>query len=97
MSKKGGGAGIIGLLILGGIIYGFVKYPVLGIIGVVVLVGLFILHALTSGPVDCEICGVELKKKSYEWNIDGKKKTVCPNCNRKMEKKASDDAFRDME
>lgn len=45
-------------------------------------------------PGSCYVCEIDLKKKSYTWELDGKNRKVCPNCNRKLENKKSSKAMK---
>lgn len=58
-----------------------------------VVVGVIVLIIIVRKPRSCSICGVRFKRKYFVWRIKGRKKYVCPNCNRKIEKKMSDAAF----
>jgi DNA-directed RNA polymerase subunit RPC12/RpoP len=58
-----------------------------------VLIIIAIVYAILK-PKRCSICGVPFKKRYYKWKIENKKQYLCPNCNRKMEKKVSDSAFK---
>lgn len=42
----------------------------------------------------CQICGNSIKRSSYTWTIDGKKKRVCPHCNQQLERQQSRNAFK---
>ncbi len=59
-----------------------------------VIVIIVILYYVFKRPSKCSICGVSFKRKYYKWTIEGKKQYLCPNCNRKMEKKISDSSFK---
>ena len=61
---------------------------IIGIIILLVIVGMF------SKPTSCDVCGLEFKKKYFEWTIDGKKQFLCPKCNTQMENTVSRDSFR---
>lgn len=37
----------------------------------------------------CDVCGIKLKRSAYVWYVDKKKRTVCPNCNRRFERQQS--------
>lgn len=54
---------------------------------------LFFIYA-ASIKVSCELCGNTLKRKRYEAEVDGKRLTICPNCNRSLEAKRSREATR---
>jgi len=41
----------------------------------------------------CGICKTVLRRAQYGWKLDGKKVTVCPNCNRRLESQKSREAF----
>ena len=45
-------------------------------------------------PARCDQCGNELKRNSYVWEFDGKKKRVCPECNRTYRRRNSSAANR---
>lgn len=36
---------------------------------------------------NCDMCGVLVKNRSYDWSVDGVFNCVCPSCNRELEKK----------
>lgn len=36
---------------------------------------------------NCDMCGVLIKRKSYDWSVDGVFNCVCPSCNKELEKK----------
>ena len=57
------------------------------VIGGVVLLLFFVYAA--SVKVNCALCGNKLKRAKYEAMVDGKKITICPNCNRSLEAKNS--------
>lgn len=60
---------------------------------IALVVAVFIM-ALLRKQQRCDICGLDIKRKSYTWKIDGKKQTLCPKCNSQMERKISRDAFK---
>ncbi|MCK5563770.1 MAG: hypothetical protein KAJ07_00865 [Planctomycetes bacterium] len=60
-------------------------------IGIVILV---IIVALFSQGSSCYVCDLPIKKKSYRWDLDGKRRTLCPKCNSQMERKISKEAFK---
>ena len=62
------------------------------IIGAVVLV--VIIALLCKQKKRCDVCGLDIKRKSYTWKIDGKKQTLCPKCNSQVERRVSRDAFK---
>lgn len=40
-------------------------------------------------PSRCDVCGGSIKRNYYSWTIDGQSRTVCPTCNRTMERRKS--------
>ena len=89
-SKKGDAALLSLLLLIGVPVWLFQNHPGLAIFLVAALILGLVLYA---GSRSCEICGVSLKRTVYHWNIDGKRKRVCPNCNRTLERRQSDHAL----
>ena len=67
---------------------GLFMFLVIGFVAVIVLVVIF------SPPSACQICGTGFKRARYVWTIDGEKKHLCPNCNRRMETDRSKAAMR---
>jgi len=53
--------------------------------------------ALFQKPSKCEVCGTPLRKRSYVWKLEGKKKHICGNCNRSLERKVSSEAVRELD
>lgn len=90
-SKKGEAAGFLGLIIIGVITYLFMQNIWCG--SIVVVVGLVLLVAIAM-PRNCDICGNTLRRTSYTWAVDGKKRTVCPHCNQSLERKQSREAMK---
>jgi hypothetical protein len=43
----------------------------------------------TMPKSNCDVCGAELKRNRYTYEINGAPATLCPNCNRAMERKTS--------
>lgn len=89
--KSSGGCGCLILIVITiGLFAEYPEYAWLGIgaIGVFGIVAIF-----SSGPSSCELCGTELRKTKYVWTIKDKKKTVCPNCNRRLENRKSKEAI----
>ncbi|MBC6905263.1 hypothetical protein DWB84_07285 [Saccharophagus sp. K07] len=84
--KKAETQGIIAIVIIGGAIWAFQNYPAISIIMIVILV---VGYFATKSPASCQLCNSALKRNSYIWQIEGQKKTVCPNCNRELERKNS--------
>ena len=54
--------------------------------------GIFVWACFTTRT--CGLCGNVIKRTSYKWKIDGKKKKVCPHCNQRLEREQSRRAFR---
>ena len=90
--KSGGAEGIGCLVVICVIVWLFSEYPTWAWVGVgaVVLIGIVSLYG--GGPESCEVCGAELKKTTYTWEISGEKKTVCPTCNRRLQSRKSKEA-----
>lgn len=63
----------------------------MGII-IFILIGIVVLAAL-AGPNKCDVCGLQLKRKFYNWTVEGKKQKLCPKCNQQMERRVSKAAF----
>ena len=61
------------------------------IIGIIILI---VIIALLCKQKKCDVCGLDIKRKFYTWEIDGKKQTLCPKCNSQMERKVSKQAFK---
>lgn len=61
---------------------------IIGIIVLLFVVGFF------SKPRRCDVCQLPLKRKCYNWKIDGKKQKLCPKCSQQMEGKISKAAFK---
>jgi len=92
MGRKKSGGGVGCLVAIGLTIWLFTTYPTFAWVGGGVMVVFGILMAIGSGPKSCQVCGSELKKTSYTWEIDGEKKVVCPSCNRRIQNKKSKDS-----
>jgi hypothetical protein len=60
-------------------------------IGAIVLV---LIITLLCRQKRCDVYGLDIKKKFYTWNIDGKKQKLYPKCNNQMERKVSREAFK---
>lgn len=70
----------------GGLSYGVAAFGIL----VALILGA---KLMPSGR--CDLCGAQLKRAKYLWvGPDGKKKTICPNCNRGIEQRRSKEAVR---
>ena len=67
-----------------------------GVVGCacVILAVLLVVGLVAAINSKCDICETPIKKKSYSWKIDGKRHTLCPNCNRRMESRQSAKAFK---
>jgi hypothetical protein len=90
MSKKSENA-VVGLLIvIGGGIWLFQNHPWWAVI-LVIVVGIGVFSTLKSST--CDLCSTLLKRNVYTWKIDGKKKRICPNCNRELERRKSKEAI----
>ncbi len=62
---------------------------------VIVLVVIVVLTAALAKPRRCDVCDTPFKRGYYTWKIEGKKQRLCPNCNRKMERKMSSKKFKE--
>lgn len=60
-----------------------------------VLVFMLILGILRGRPKRCDVCGVTIRRKYYEWKTSEGKMKLCPKCNNRMESRKSSRAFRD--
>jgi hypothetical protein len=86
-----GAAVVAGQLIAGSSSWGTSSWVVVGI-GVVVALGV---AGLFMPSTRCEICSAQLKRKRYVLTTgDGKKRVICPNCNREAERRMSKEAMR---
>lgn len=56
-------------------------------------IGLVAILALVAAGIfrreRCTVCGVRIKRTSYRVRINGKRHTLCPNCNDSIEKRRS--------
>ena len=92
--KIGSGGALVTLIFIGILIYLYANHTTTAIVLTIIFVSLIGLMIATAKPGRCGICGNDLKKKSYQWELEVKKVTVCPNCNRELEKKRSRDAVK---
>ncbi len=76
------------------VIYFFMQNTGSGVIAAIVALVILI---ITRPASSCHICGLDFKRESYSWKLEGKNRLVCPNCNRKLEKRQSDAAFKEYE
>lgn len=88
-SKGGSASGCFTLIIIGGVVYLWSLNPAYGIVALVV--GLVLLFA-ACWPKSCHVCGNQIKRDSYTWQIEGKSKRVCPKCNQALERRKSKQA-----
>ncbi len=66
------------------------------VVGVIILFVVFvIIVALSCEQGNCDICGLSIKRKYYTWEIGGKKQKLCPKCNAQMERRVSNNAFKE--
>ena len=96
MGRKKSNEGIGCLIVIGITAWLFMEHPTWAWIGVAVIIVLGIIMVLGSGPSSCQICGAQLKKTTYTWEIQGEKKTVCSTCNRRLQSKKSKQAVDDL-
>lgn len=80
--------GLLGLMGTGAVLVK--EQPALAVLLVIAVIALVFMATKTKA---CATCGVTLKRASYRWEIDGRKKRVCPNCNRALERRQSQRAF----
>lgn len=59
----------------------------------VIIIAIVALFIWANWPKYCNVCGTEIKRVSYVWNVEGKRQRMCPNCNRRMENRKSKNAF----
>jgi hypothetical protein len=85
-SKKADQALIMLLVVVGLPIWLFQNYPLVAFALLALAVAGLIAYVRSR---NCELCGVQLKRAVYEWQIDGERKRLCPNCNRGLEKRQS--------
>jgi len=90
MGKKAENTFIGFAILAGGCFWLFQNYPEIALLLIFILVIWFISNSRSSL---CDLCDMELKRTVYTWNIHGKKKRICPNCNRQLERKKSKDAI----
>lgn len=64
------------------------------LIGIVVLLGVIVIAALTAKPSRCEVCGNILKRSKHVWQLGEKKVSVCPHCNQRLAREKSRAAFK---
>jgi len=88
MAKKNDSAAGCLVLIIGGI-GAFLWYSGMFWIAVGVVVFMSVLLFIAARPKHCQICGNQIRKDSYRWEIEGKEKIVCPKCNQAIERKKS--------
>lgn len=88
-SKGSSTVGCFTLIVIGGVIYLWSINPAAGIAALVA--GIVLLFA-SCWPKSCQICGNEIKRGAYTWQIEGKRKRVCPKCNQTMERRQSKQA-----
>lgn len=83
------------LIVIAGVVYLWSINPAYGITALVV--GLVLIFA-ACWPKSCQVCGNQIKRDSYTWQIQGKSKRVCAKCNQVLEwrqsKQAVDKLFR---
>jgi hypothetical protein len=77
---------LIFIIIVAIIIHLWSINPAYGI--VVLIVGLF-LFLSAFRPKTCQICGSQIKRVYYKWEISGWKKRVCPKCNQELSRRKS--------
>lgn len=98
MARKASGAESLAFFLLGGPIVVLVgidqKNWTVAIVGAVLTVVFYGLLILFMPPSTCDLCSTSIKRVWYRWTVKGKKRRVCPNCNRKLERRASRDATR---
>ncbi len=62
----------------------------IGLIAVLLLV----LQIVFGKPSQCQVCGNPIRRNAYKWKLQGKTTWVCGNCNRSLERKASQAAIK---
>ena len=88
MAKKNdSAAGCSILIILIGVAYIWSKGGFWIAVPVIVLAVALI--GIAAKPRRCQICGNPIKKDSHTWEIEGKRKVVCPKCNQAIERRNS--------
>ncbi len=87
--KAGAGEAIGCLVLISVIVWLFAEHPRWAWVGVGVIILVGVGYLFGGGPASCQLCGGELKKTRYTWEIKGEKKTVCPTCNRRLQSKRS--------
>jgi hypothetical protein len=60
---------------------------------IVIIVIFSVIVGISNRQRYCDVCGLPLKRSYYTWTLEGKNEKLCPNCNARMEKKVSRDAF----
>lgn len=88
-SKGNSAVGCITLIIIGGIVY---LWSLSTAYGIMALVGGLVLICAVNSPKSCQLCGNQIKRDSYNWEIEGKSKRVCPKCNQTLERQKSKQA-----
>jgi hypothetical protein len=61
-------------------------------LGIAAVLGL---NLLRTRPSRCSMCRNPLRRTTYKWKIDGRRRYLCPHCNQRMERQQSADAFGD--
>ena len=93
MAKKKGNPAVgclfIVLLAVGGTMSAFQRNPVLGVAIGLGIVGFGFLLLMLFRKKRCEACNNQIEKKSYIWEIDGKKRRVCVHCNQTFSRRNS--------
>ena len=56
---------------------------------IIAVLVLWLLSKMFSKPARCDICGTPFKRVYHNWEIDGKKKKLCPHCNSRLERDVS--------
>lgn len=83
-------AGCFTLIVIGGVSYLWSLSPVVAIAALVVVL---VLVVVACWPKSCQVCGNQIKRYSYNWQIEGRSKRVCPKCNQALESRQSKQAM----
>ena len=96
MAKKNSGAGcgcLVAMIAFGLVAKLYELHPTAaiacGIATALLLVAASIVTAMGSR---CDICRAPIKKTRYHIRVDGRNKTICPTCNRRVQARISKQA-----
>jgi len=78
--------GVVVFGVLASILQGVSEGTAALIIGIVVVLAIIaiVVAAVSGSRSACDVCGAELKRTKYQGEVDGKRVTMCANCNRRI-------------